>query len=319
MISRYNSTCPHCGNPIRKDVDSIVKKLGRWGHAICPRESGQPQVSKVFEAIIAKTEESDLSPEIATDKTTFTPSRYQQGVFDFITGGTGHAVVNAVAGSGKTTTIVQALKLTSAESKVAFVAFNKHIAEELKKRSPSHVKVCTLHSLGLSNLRQLGRVRVDEYKVDNILDAILPVDRNAPSEEKGAVYATRNNLKKLVSLVKATLCDHRDPVAVQVTADRYGLELNGDSDTVIGLLPKVIDLCARDTATVDFDDLIWIPIYLNLTLEKFDWLFVDEAQDLNKSQIELVLRSVSATGRIVAVGDPSQSLYGFRGADTQAI
>ena len=319
MISRYNSTCPHCGNPIRKDVDSIIKKLGKWGHTICPRESGQSHVSKVFEAIIAKTEESDLAPEIAAEKTTFTPSRYQQGVFDFITSGTGHAVVNAVAGSGKTTTIIEALKLTSAESKVAFVAFNKHIAETLKKRSPSHVKVCTLHSLGLSNLRQLGRVRVDEYKVDNILDAILPVDRNAPSEEKGAVYATRNNLKKLVSLVKATLCDHHDPVAVQVTADRYGLELNGDSDTVIGLLPKVIDLCARDTATVDFDDLIWIPIYLNLTLEKFDWLFVDEAQDLNKSQIELVLRSISATGRIVVVGDPSQSLYGFRGADTQAI
>jgi superfamily I DNA/RNA helicase len=48
-------------------------------------------------------------------------------------------------------------------------------------------------------------------------------------------------------------------------------------------------------------------------------VFVDEAQDTNKNQIQLALRAVKKTGRIVAVGDRNQSLYGFRGADVDAI
>ncbi len=306
MISKFNSTCPHCGQPVRKDKDTIAKKAGKWGHAICPRESGQPFTSKVVEAAVESV-------------STFIPSRYQQGVFDFITSGKGHAVVSAVAGSGKTTTIVQALRLTSPESKVAFLAFNKHIANELAKKSPPHVKVCTLHSLGLASLRQLGKIKIDEYKLDNIIDEFLPIDRDAPKDVIAALYSLRNNLKKLVSLVKATLCNSNDAAAIQQTADHYGLELNGDEETIIGLLPQVLGRCAEDDRTVDFDDMIWLPVHLNLTLEKFDWVFVDEAQDLNKSQVELVLRSVAETGRVIAVGDSSQAIYAFRGADTEAI
>lgn len=305
MISKFNSTCPHCGQSIKKDVDTIAKKAGKWGHAICPRESGQPFVSNVVSA--------------AVEATSFIPSRYQQGVFDFITSGQGHAVVSAVAGSGKTTTIVQALKLTPPDAKVVFLAFNKHIANELAKKSPPHVKVCTLHSLGLAALRQRGRIKIDEYKLDNIIDEFLPIDRDEPRDVIAALYSLRNNLKKLVSLVKATLCDSSDGAAIQQTADHYGLELNGDEEAIIGLLPQVLARCAVDDHTVDFDDMIWLPVHLGLPLEKFDWVFVDECQDLNKSQIELVLRSIAEGGRVVAVGDASQSLYGFRGADTEAI
>jgi superfamily I DNA/RNA helicase len=79
----------------------------------------------------------------------------------------------------------------------------------------------------------------------------------------------------------------------------------------------------EDLSVVDFDDMIWLPLVhqrLKLNFEKFDFVFVDETQDLNKAQIEFVMNSLQPeTGRIVAVGDRKQSLYGFRGADVEAI
>jgi superfamily I DNA/RNA helicase len=65
--------------------------------------------------------------------------------------------------------------------------------------------------------------------------------------------------------------------------------------------------------------MIWLPIVLRLPIEKYDWVFVDEAQDLNKSQLELVHNLVNETGRVCCVGDRHQSIYGFRGADVDAI
>ena len=58
-----------------------------------------------------------------------TYSPYQQAVFDFIQNGSGNAVVNAVAGAGKTFTIVESLSMIRPEHKVLFIAFNKHIIE----------------------------------------------------------------------------------------------------------------------------------------------------------------------------------------------
>jgi superfamily I DNA/RNA helicase len=62
------------------------------------------------------------------------PSPYQKAVFDFVQNGSGSAIVGAVAGSGKTTTIVQAVKLIPKDQSVLMLAFNKSIAEELNTR-----------------------------------------------------------------------------------------------------------------------------------------------------------------------------------------
>lgn len=86
----------------------------------------------------------------------FVPSPYQQRIYDFIESGTGNAVINAVAGSGKTTTLINLLAKVPTTSRVLFLAFNKSIVEELKiktQRFPN-VEVKTLHSLGMSGLRK---------------------------------------------------------------------------------------------------------------------------------------------------------------------
>ena len=79
----------------------------------------------------------------------FQPSVYQQGIYDFITNGKGNAVVSAVAGSGKTTTLINAINLIPSELNVLFLAFNKSIAQELSERVPKsakNIEVRTLHA-----------------------------------------------------------------------------------------------------------------------------------------------------------------------------
>ena len=59
-----------------------------------------------------------------------------------------HLIIEALAGTGKTTTILEALKVLPRNQKVAFVCFNKTIATELQGRVPRGVLASTLHSLG---------------------------------------------------------------------------------------------------------------------------------------------------------------------------
>lgn len=64
----------------------------------------------------------------------FKPTQYQQAVFDWIQHGSGNLIIQAVAGSGKTTTIMQGLEKIPRNHSVLMLAFNKSIAEELKER-----------------------------------------------------------------------------------------------------------------------------------------------------------------------------------------
>ncbi len=356
MLAKYSGWCPFCNDHIEAGVDLIGKKGARWGHLKCTDPEAHaamqaeeatprtmtPEVLKrtrqalwgadagdIATAIATSAPAEDTPQKIVSDKP-FKPSPYQQAVFDFISKGKGNAVVEAVAGSGKTTTIVKALDLTPTDAKVAFVAFNKHIADELKKRAPVHVHVSTLHSLGLSCLRSvLGYVDVDEDKVDHIMNKYLPIGRELDQDVRIHNRTVRGILRRMVSLAKAVLAEDepgaKSPHAAMRRgfwadlADMYGIELNDEEEEVIRLLPQVLEDCREQLKIVDYDDMIYLPVYLDMPMEKFDWLFVDEAQDLNASQIVMILSSIAKGGRIIAVGDRKQSLYGFRGADVEAI
>ena len=250
-------------------------------------------------------------PIISTKK--FVPSKYQQAVFDFIQDPNGgNAVVEAVAGSGKTTTIVEALQF--AKGKVVFLAFNKKIATELSRRAPAWVQCSTLHSLGFKCLNNTLPVKpiVSDDKKMGIAKELFPDDFDRP---------LRTLLCRLASLVQNTLTDPMDKEALVGLIDRYSIETsgNGDEERIVQALPAMIREIVSRTGVIDFDDMIYLPIVLNLPLEKYDWVFGDEIQDWNASNIELVIRSMGPKSRFVGVGDTYQSIYGFRGADTHAM
>jgi DNA helicase-2/ATP-dependent DNA helicase PcrA len=70
---------------------------------------------------------------------------------------------------------------------------------------------------------------------------------------------------------------------------------------------------------VDFDDMLYLPILLDTRFQTFDYVMVDESQDTNAVQRAILHKLVANGGRLIAVGDASQAIYGFRGADSDAL
>jgi superfamily I DNA/RNA helicase len=60
-------------------------------------------------------------------------------------------------------------------------------------------------------------------------------------------------------------------------------------------------------------------VVFDAPVHKFDFVFVDEAQDVSDIQRALLKAAMKKKGRLVAVGDPHQAIYGFRGADSEAL
>ena len=78
---------------------------------------------------------------------------------------------------------------------------------------------------------------------------------------------------------------------------------------------------------VDFDDLIGLTVRLLKTnddlaafyRERYAWISVDEFQDIDEQQYRMVQLLASADTHILAIGDPNQAIYGFRGADPRSF
>ena len=240
------------------------------------------------------------------------PSPQQVEIFDNLENGDGHTLIQARAGTGKTSTIVAGLSHIGRDEAL-LVAFNKSIATELKSRvSNPRVEISTLHSYGLRQItRALGRVEIDADKSRKIVKRW--------EQDKEIV----NAVTTLASRAKGELAT--DPDELDDLLDRVGIEVpvaEGQDENQVRA--KILDLTERllatsrdEQGTIDFDDMIWYPNVFAMRLSTYERVFVDETQDLNASQLKLVLKASS--NRICAVGDSFQAIYGFRGADSDAM
>lgn len=70
---------------------------------------------------------------------------------------------------------------------------------------------------------------------------------------------------------------------------------------------------------IDFDDMIYMPLLQNVRMAQYDWVLVDEAQDSNPVRRAMVKRMLKPGGRAIFVGDDRQAIYGFTGADNDAL
>jgi DNA helicase II / ATP-dependent DNA helicase PcrA len=259
-------------------------------------------------------------------------SRFQTAIFDDVATGQGNTVVQARAGTGKTTVIEEACNRVPRDESIQYVVFNKRNADEAKGRMPSRVAVSTCHSYGLRIItKALGRRAVETNKVYMMLREYYANAPKFPFEHARIV-------RKLVSLAKGSLLS--DERELDDCIDNFGLLDDGPTwrkgtkkqvdpvaeanrrREVIGDALRVLDASKQDKwlEMVDFDDMIWLPHALNLPAITFDRVFIDELQDYSAAQVELALRACSTFGgRICGVGDDKQAVYGFRGADQYAM
>lgn len=248
------------------------------------------------------------------------PSVYQEAIFGDFQSGTGNVVVEAYAGSGKTTTMIDGASRVPRNQKVLFCAFNKRIAVELEKRLNGAAEAKTLHSLGLRAVtREFGRCQIDENKTGDIASAVL-IDNGFKFEKRGrTIPIGKAKLTKLVSFAKGTL--GTSETALENIAIAQGLDDDPSmrAPTLARLATEVLAKCVADTSRIDFDDMIYFPAHFGLKPRIFNHVIIDETQDLNAAQLVLGQSLVKGGGRITAVGDRFQSIYGFRGADADAI
>lgn len=246
---------------------------------------------------------------------------FQKTIWDNIQGDLCNIIIQAVAGSGKTFTIVRAIKLIDKAETILFLAFNKSIKKELEKKVPTHVQVSTLHSHGLKIIHDnLMGVTINPNKLSETITALLESDthllQDYTPKEKHTLFFF---LEKIIPYVKNTLADHTDEDVIYEICEQFNIYYDLDR-VAMACIARVLEDCKQNKYVVDFDDMIWLPIVLNLQMKQApDWIFIDELQDTNLAQIELIKRSTHEFTRIVAVGDVNQSIYSFRGADSNSM
>lgn len=233
---------------------------------------------------------------------------HQRRIFDWIASGSGNAAVKSVAGSGKTTTLVECINRTPDGSKVLALAFNTSAAKTLQKRLVRG-DACTIHSY----LRKQIQCAYPDCRLNTKADKLKAlIDRVLKPGERGD---GRNFIEKAKNLGLGVLLE--DCLETwDAIARRY--ELNRI------LAPRMGEILREDVRDIErelsgFTDMLYLPLLKpDMPFEQFDWVFLDEGQDLNPAMLALLPRMLKPTGRFVAYGDPAQAIYGFRGSDADA-
>lgn len=251
----------------------------------------------------------------------FTPSIYQEKIFDFILHGNGNAVISAKAGASKTSTCVASIKLINPKKKVMFLAFNKSIAEELKEKLKDYpnVVVRTSHSLGYAILRRNveGNVDLDEFKYRTYLKSHIS-ELSEANVRMTTMQANTyiDNITALIEFARFNLAQTSDEV--RKLAVKYDVPIMFDEcDVVI----KVLEWGKTVLNRIDYTDMVWLPVELSMKCKGFqkDFIYADESQDLSVASIQLFLKCFKRGTRFIAVGDEKQMVNCFAGSSEDAF
>ncbi|MBW6479192.1 MAG: AAA family ATPase [Bacteroidales bacterium] len=110
------------------------------------------------------------------------PTNEQKAIFEFVRSSNHHGIIDAVAGSGKTTTIMESTKHVPNGLDLMFCAFNKSISKEIKRKfkqiNQGNIKVKTIHALGFDILKSNSErdYQFDDNKYLKLLKEMLDQD-----------------------------------------------------------------------------------------------------------------------------------------------
>ena len=234
-------------------------------------------------------------------------SPFQSAIFDAGQSSVGNLLIQAVAGSGKSTTLEELSRRVGGST---LLAFNKSIAEELKSRG---LNAKTFHSFGFAIWKTAApAAKMESKKLWQHMDKILGRGTLLQKE-----YG--QDIIRLVGLMKnyAMGLDGSEiwPAEVEDLMGDYELDIPPELTAEAAAAALKIFLSSRDDLSCfDFDDMLYIPVYKGWRFSATQNLLVDEAQDLNPIQHRIVEELVRLGARLIAVGDRWQSIYGFRGA-----
>lgn len=303
----------------------------------------------------ATTTAEKTAPDPKKQFVPFDPNPNQLDIYSCLVNTEDHMLIRALAGSGKTSTLVWLCR-TLVEKEILgnrraiYLAFNTSIKDELvEKLSGTGIPARTTHSFGFSALTKHfgGKVNVSTSKsgcVKSAFDDLVCRENGLPTTKEGRWEARKTEENRMRGAV-IELVGYVKNWAILPTRDYKGeWEFTDQARAQIANLivvyeielpegitaGQVIDFTIRTILanlpnsgairTIDFDDMLWLPLVLNLKFEAYDLILTDESQDFNTCQHMMLERMVKVSNaRAIVVGDPNQSLYGFRGADPRSF
>ena len=229
-------------------------------------------------------------------------------------------LISALAGAAKSTTLEFICKYKTGIP-ILSLAFNKRIAEELATRLPSHVQCRTLNALGhrvwMSGLGST-KVVLDSRKTYGLVkewgDTLGKADKQDFYDVMSLVMRAVDSAK-MSGYIPPSFASVGKPIHTHLDLSQFDEPFDGE---IPDWLADCINTCLADSirqaykGRIDFNDQIYMPTLFGGTFPSFPLVMVDEAQDL--SPINHVMLQRLAKQRLIAVGDPWQSIYGFRGA-----
>ena len=209
----------------------------------------------------------------------FTPSEHQKQIFEFLTHGNGHGLVVAVAGSGKSTTLLQAVQTIQnnrPDASILLLAFNRNIREHLQtslqRAGVRGVEVTTLNGFGhrvlLNDQSDPDRLKLMKNKERHVL---------ARAAEQLGQHLTPEALKLAANLYgKFQSYLHLDPTNpehVHQLTSQYNLRGAEPLQNVIALALQLTldEYLQRGTCTLDEQN--YLPVKLNLPIRPYDFGF----------------------------------------------
>ena len=238
-----------------------------------------------------------------------------------------HIIVQALAGCGKSFTAAHAIKRLvniNPSVRIHYACFNKSIKMDFLPKASVTIGGETVALANVNNMNSVGHsllsahyrargenFRLDTMKMKKIADMLAP-----DVDDRDTIIA---DIAKYASLLKSHNMAPTD-ANLSYLADRFNLALR---ETYPNMLIEALRMNDRFMAgaalAVDFDDQLYMPIVKNMKFPAYDYVFVDEAQDLNSIQHAMMLRYANDGARIIVIGDENQAIYGFRGADSDSI
>ncbi len=225
---------------------------------------------------------------------------------------TGNIKINAVAGSGKTTTIIEYAKARPVNSRILYLAFNKSVKLEAAKKFAEqglhNVKVETAHSLAYKSIvfQNDYKVRPQGYNTNEIVQ-LLQLKGN---EEQHTEYVIANHISKFIAYFcnsnKKKVQDLNyldtvfDPKAKSFVQKFYDYIL-GQSRILLSKMDKGDIEITHDFYLKKFQ--------LSNPKLPYDYILFDEGQDASPAMLDIFFRQNAIK---VIVGDTHQQIYGWR-------
>jgi DNA helicase-2/ATP-dependent DNA helicase PcrA len=245
-----------------------------------------------------------------------------------VTHADGPLLVLAGAGSGKTRVITRRvawlLQQGIRHSNILAITFTNKAAGEMRQRIEALVPaarplVTTFHSFGVRVLRQYG----GRFSLDRGFTIYDQTDRSR-MVKIAMEDAQVHNGRFTPDAISAAISKAKNQL---LSPEKYPAQANDFFTVTVAKVYPAYEKRMRAANALDFDDLLyWPALALRFDADmrseldaRFRYILIDEYQDTNSAQYAIVRGLSVDYPNLCVVGDPDQSIYGWRGANIRNI